>query len=250
MLLEQLGARIRSLREARGWTRAQLAARAGLSLRFLADVEHGAGNLSVQRLSELCQALDVSIASVFTGLGERAGGKLALVGLRGAGKSTVGAALAASLGWQFVEVDARVEQAAGLRLGDLFEYHGAGRYRELEREVLTALLDAPGSMVLATGGSVVTAADTWEMLRARARTVWLHASPESHLLRVEAQGDFRPMRGRADALAELKDILRARSPLYAQAQRTVETEGRAVAEVVAELRAWVSGPAPRLAATG
>lgn len=246
MLLAQLGARIRALREARGWTRAQLAARAGISLRFLADVEHGAGNLSVQRLSELCQALGVSLASVFSGLGERAApGKLALVGLRGAGKSSVGAALATALGWQFVEVDQRVEQAAGLRLGDLFEYHGAGRYRELEREVLTALLDDPGEHVLATGGSVVTASDTWELLRARARTVWLHASPESHLSRVEAQGDFRPMRGRADALTELKDILRARSPLYAQAQRTVETEGRTVADVAAELAAWVGPRAPR-----
>jgi XRE family aerobic/anaerobic benzoate catabolism transcriptional regulator len=244
MMLEQLGVRVRSLREARGWTRAYLADRAGISLRFLADVEHGTGNVSVQRLWEVSQALGVSLSTVFAGLGERPSrGKLALVGLRGAGKSTVGAALAQALGWQFIEVDRQVEQAAGLRLGDLFEYHGAGRYRELEREVLANLLDAPGEMVLATGGSVVTAVETWEILRRRSRTVWLHASPESHLARVEAQGDFRPMRGRADALTELKDILRVRGPLYAQAALTVETEGRMIAEVVAEAREWALRPA-------
>lgn len=237
-LLSSLGARIREHREARGWTRNLLAQRAGISLRFLADVEHGNGNLSVVRLSEICQALDVPLGAMVGGLGAE-GVKIALVGLRGAGKSTIGSALALALGWPFIEVDARVEQAAGMRLGDLFEYRGAGRYRELEREVLTVLLDTPGPCVLATGGSVVTAPDTWDLLRRRAKTVWLHASPEGHLARVEAQGDFRPMRGRANALAELKEILRERTPLYAMAAVTVRTEEGSVAEAVEGVRRGV-----------
>jgi XRE family aerobic/anaerobic benzoate catabolism transcriptional regulator len=166
----------------------------------------------------------------------RAPRKVALVGLRGAGKSTVGRALADRLGVPLVEVDRAVEEAAGLRLGEIFEYHGAARYRELERQVLARLLAEPGRAVLATGGSVVTDPVGWEMLRRGARTVWLRASPESHLARVEAQGDFRPMRGREDALAELKGILAAREPLYAQADVLADTDGTspdAVAEAVA-----------------
>ena len=244
-VLPDLGARIRGERETRGWTRAELAKRTGISLRFLADVEHGTGNLSVQRLAEISQALGVPIAAMFAparaSLPFRGPAKVALVGLRGAGKSTIGAALADRLGWRFVEVDARVEQVAGMRLGDLFEYLGAARYRQIERQVLTELLDTPGDAVLATGGSVVTAPDTWELLRGRARTAWLRASPESHLARVEAQGDFRPMRGRANALAELKEILEARTPLYAQAGWTLETEGRGVDDAVAELERQVRG---------
>ncbi|MSP56469.1 MAG: helix-turn-helix domain-containing protein [Myxococcales bacterium] len=242
-VLHELGARVLGERERLGWTRAHLAQRAGISLRFLADVEHGNGNLSVQRLAEICQALGVPVASMFAV--EGAGGpgraaarvdqKLALVGLRGAGKSTLGAALAERLGWAFVEVDARVEQVAGMRLGDLFEYLGAARYRQIEHQVLAELLDAPGHAVLATGGSVVTAPETWELLRARAWTVWLRATPEAHLARVEAQGDFRPMRGRANALMELKEILGARTPLYAQAAWTLETEFKGVGEAVGEL---------------
>jgi len=236
-LLAELGARIRAQREQRGWTRAHLAQRAGISLRFLADVEHGDGNLSVQRLSEIAQALGMPFGALTADLGDAPSGpKIALVGLRGAGKSTIGAALAASLGWAFVEVDARVEDAAGMRLGDLFESLGAGRYRELEHEVLVSLLASGAPAVLATGGSVVTAPDTWDLLRRRARTVWLRASPESHIARVEAQGDLRPTMGRANALAELNEILLTRSPLYAQAALTVDTDGRSIADAVETIR--------------
>lgn len=235
-VLHQLGTRIRRDREAKGWTRAELAKRTGISLRFLADVEHGASNLSVQRLAEISQALGVPLATMFAPDEKPAvSAKIALVGLRGAGKSAIGLALAAQFGWPFIEVDVRVEQVAGMRLGDLFETLGAARYRQIERQVLMDILAEPGPSVLATGGSVVTAPDTWDLLRGRAQTVWLRASPRSHLARVEAQGDLRPMRGRENALAELEEILEARSPLYAQAAWTVETEGRSVAEAVAEL---------------
>lgn len=262
-LLAALGARVRARRAALGWSIADLARRSGLSARFLADLEHGAGNISVLRLSEVATALGVSLAALVGGLGPvsdeadalagleparrpaalraaRAPSKIALVGLRGAGKSTVGARLAARLGCPFVEVDQAVEERAGVALGEIFEFGGAARYRELERDALVALLDRPGPAVLATGGSVVTAADTWALLRASARTVWLRASPQSHLTRVEAQGDLRPMHGRANALAELEGILSLRTPLYAQAELHVDTQGRGIDTVVEEIAGAVA----------
>lgn len=264
-LLPRLGARVRALRNEHTWTQAELARRTGLSARFLVELEKGEGNISVVRLAEIAQALGVSLATLLGGLGPvadeadvlaaldpvrrrraaraaGASGKVALVGLRGAGKSTVGVRLAQELGARFVEVDAEVEEQAGMRLGEIFEYYGAGRYRELEREVLMRLLDGPEALVLATGGSVVTAADTWAELRRSARTAWLRASPASHLGRVEAQGDIRPMQGRADALAELQAILAAREPLYALSDRVFDTEGRTVEEVVAALVRWLGVP--------
>jgi len=258
-LLLTLGARVRGIRGELGWTQVELARRAGLSPRFLVELEKGEGNISLVRLAEVATALGVSLATLVGGLGPvpdeadtlaaldperrrraaraaRSAEKIALVGLRGAGKSTVGARLAHVLGASFREVDAEVEALAGMRLGEIFEYHGAARYRELERDGLARLLDRPEHLVLATGGSVVTAPDAWADLRRSAHTVWLRASPALHLARVEAQGDVRPMRGRADALAELEAILAARVPLYAQAEHVVDTDGLGVDGVVAAVR--------------
>lgn len=260
-LLEQLGERVRSARNRVGWTQAELARRAGVSVRFLVDLEGGSGNISVLRLSEVATALGVSLTGLVVGLSPvtdeldqfaalpegsrqqalrraRRGQTIALVGLRGAGKSTVGRLLAERLGVAFVEVDAEVEAAAGMSLGEIFEYHGFGRYRELERRVLDGLVDRPEPLVLATGGSLVTAQDTWEWLRRSATTVWLRASPESHLSRVEQQGDFRPMRGRENALEELRGILATREPLYALAGLTVLTEGLAPEALADEIIRW------------
>lgn len=259
-LLHELGSRVRAARQARGWSQAELSRRAGVSARFLVDLESGAGNISVLRLAEVAQAVEVSLAALLGGLGPVAdeadalaslspeqrrralaavggGRKVALVGLRGAGKSTVGPLLAERLGAAFVEVDAEVEARAGMQLGEIFEYHGAARYRELEREVLEGLLARPEPLVLATGGSLVTAGETWEWLRGHARSVWLRASPEAHLARVAAQGDHRPMRGRPDALAELRGILAAREPLYGQAALRVDTDARDPGRVVEEIAA-------------
>lgn len=254
-----IGVRIRGLRTDRGWTIAELAARAQWSPRYLAELERGEANPSIVRLGEVCEALGISLAALVAGSGPvadaadalaalqpvereallrqvRAPSKIALVGLRGAGKSAVGAALAASLAVPFVEVDATIEERAGMRLGQIFEFHGAARYRELEQEALASLLSRPGPMVLATGGSVVTAPDSWAMLRRDARTIWLRASPATHLARVEAQGDFRPMHGRENALTELVAILTGREPLYAEASAQIDTERLSVAEVVACIR--------------
>lgn len=246
-MFDIVGKRIRMLRELKGWTRADLANKAGLSLRFLADVEKGDANVSLMRLSEVAEALEVSLLTLLAGSGPvrdpleelatlpperiqmalrlaRAPEKLALVGLRGAGKSSLGALLAAKMNLPFKEVDLAVEERAGMRLGEIFELHGEQHYRELERQTLEYLLNRSGGMVLATGGSVVTASSTWNLLRQSTRTIWLKASPATHLARVQAQGDFRPMRGRADALAELKQILKQREPLYAQSEIVMDTE--------------------------
>lgn len=261
-LLDLLAARVRARRAEKGWTQEELARVSGVSLRYVASLERGDANMSILRLAEVAQALGVSLATLVAGSGPvhddtdrlaslqgearrralrevQAPAVIALVGLRGAGKTTVGAKVAALLGLPFREVDAVIEAAAGVRLGAIFEYHGPGRYRELERQALDSLLAARGGMVLATGGSVVTALDSWEVLRRGARTVWLQASPESHLGRVEAQGDFRPMRGRDDALAELKSILGARTPLYAQAELHVDTEIEAPDAAAARIAGWV-----------
>ncbi len=261
-LLDLLAARVRARRVEKGWTQDDLARVSGVSVRYVASLERGDANMSILRLSEVAAALDVSLVSLVVGAGpvrdeaERLAGLrgdarrralreteapaiVALVGLRGAGKSVIGQKLAARLGVPFQEVDAVVEGAAGLHLGEIFEFHGPSRYRELERQALVGLLGSRGGLVMATGGSLVTATESWELLRRSARTVWLKASPASHLARVEAQGDFRPMRGREDALAELKGILASREPLYAQAELHVDTEALDPDAAAERITRWV-----------
>ncbi len=240
-LLVEIGRRLRARRRALGWSQARLARRAGLSPRFLGSLEAGRANVSVQRLADLCRALDLSFATLFRGLGPGAGDKVALVGLRGAGKSTIGAALARRLGWAFVEVDERVEALAGMDLGGIFEMSGEAHYRELESRVLGGLLARRGGLVLATGGGVVTHPESWSLLRERARTVWLRASPAAHLARVRAQGDLRPMAGRPNARLEIEAILDARAPLYAQAEIAVDTEALGVDGAVERIARWLGG---------
>lgn len=240
VLLPAIGQRLRARRKARGLTQAELARLAHVSPRFLVQLEGGTGNISVQRLAEVCAVLELPLAELFAGLGPGAAQRVALVGLRGAGKSTVGAALAERLDAPLVELDQRVEEAGGMSLAEVFELWGEAHYRELEARALDVVLADDGSAVLATGGSLVTAAETWRRLRAATRTVWLRASPESHLERVRAQGDLRPMRGRADALGELRDILAARVPLYSQADLVLDTDELGVDGVVDHIVAALS----------
>lgn len=237
MLLPTLGDRLRRQRKERGLTQAELARQAGVSPRFLVQLEGGTGNISVQRLAEVCTVLELPLERLFAGLGPGGPEVIALVGLRGAGKSTVGRALAEALDVPFVELDERVEAAAGMTLAELFELSGEARFREVEAQVLDEVLQR-GALVLATGGGLVTHPETWQHLRERARTVWLRAAPESHLERVRAQGDLRPMRGRPDALGELREILDSRRPLYAQADLTLDTDLLGIQGCVARLAAW------------
>lgn len=263
MNLTLLGQRVRAHRTKRGWSQKQLCERAGVSPRFLVQVERGEANPSITRLSEIAQALDVSVTALVTGLGPQDAtdeiashaaeldlrarrrlllrlrgqvrDKTALVGLRGAGKSTIGQALAARIGAPFVQLDRRVEELAGMSLAEVFEFHGAERYRELARGALDEALAKPGPAVLEIGGSLVQDAELYTALRAACRVVWLRASPEAHLERVRAQGDLRPLAGWADPLAQLTSILETRAPLYALAEVHLETEDLGVDGVLDEL---------------
>jgi XRE family aerobic/anaerobic benzoate catabolism transcriptional regulator len=157
---------------------------------------------------------------------------IALVGLRGAGKSSIGKELAKRRGVRFVELDELIVREAQMTLATIFEIHGERYYRSLEREVLRRLLDEGQPLVVATGGSIVTDAETWGMLRSRARTVWLKASPKDHWDRVVAQGDVRPMRDRPRAKNELEQLLAARAPLYRESEIVVDTSKVNPREVV------------------
>lgn len=239
--LETVGATVRSHRERRGWTRKELAQHSGVSERFLAQLETGDGNISLRRFADVAHALGTSPSVLLAPADAPAAVKpIALLGVRGAGKSSVGTALARRLGVAFIELDQRIEETAGLPLGEVFAVHGEAYYRRIEREVLTQLLAVPAGMVLATGGSIVNDPTSYALLRARCRTVWLRATPEDHWNRVVAQGDQRPMAENPHAFAELRALLAARETLYARAEHTIDTRGLRVPQVVAAIAEQVS----------
>lgn len=237
----------RSLRKNAGMNRKDLAARSGLSERFLADIETGKANPSLMSLLDLCAALHCRVdgllrAAVDGGLPtiRRTSVRrpvVALLGLRGAGKSTVGPILAERLQCPFVELDSLVEDDVGLPLADLFALQGEDRYRAAELRVLDRLARSERPAVVATGGGIVTHEAARQMLADATTTVWLRARPEEHWQRVVAQGDTRPMRNRDRAFEELRQILREREELYEQADLIVDTSGRgphAVASAIAD----------------
>ena len=261
-----IGARLRKRRQARQWSVKALAEKSGLSQRYLVSAEHGKANLSLQKLALLCNALDLSVASVlvsdallpcFQLLEQRSPDelreifgtieqnlvndarrqKIALLGVRGAGKSTVGRLLADELGYDFIELDHEVERAADLKLADIFAWHGESYYRRLEHEVLQRVLDGQRAIVIATGGGIVNHPETYALLRSKASSVWLVASAEAHWSRVVAQGDDRPMRNHPHAMAELRALLAARRPQYSEADHEIDTELISAPEVVKELAA-------------
>jgi XRE family aerobic/anaerobic benzoate catabolism transcriptional regulator len=228
-VLRELGRRVRDTRSRQGLSRRELAERSSLSPRFLAQVEAGGGNISVRRLDQLAQALGTTPAALLAEPRPEPGlPVIALLGLRGAGKTTIGRRLARRLRVPFVELDRRIEQASGLRLAEIFRLHGEGYYRRLERELLARILEEERPVVLATGGGVVNSPETYALLRQRALTVWLRARPEDHWSRVVQQGDRRPMEARPQAMAELRRLLADREPLYAQSAHTVDTSRKGI----------------------
>jgi len=223
-LLLALAGRVRTLRNERGLTLQKLARAARLSPRFLLQVEQGTANISVRKLAGLAGALDTTPAALLAApVAPVALPVIALLGLRGAGKSTIGRRLARRLRLPFVELDGAVEDAAGLSLAEVFALHGEAYYRRLERAALERILAEGRPLVLATGGGLPTTPGTYDLLRTRALTVWLRATPEDHWNRVVQQGDRRPMADQPEAMAELRRLLAAREPEYARASATVDT---------------------------
>ena len=265
--LKRLGERVRMIRSRRAMSRKALAKHSAVSERYLAQLEGGTGNCSIVLLRRIAQALSVPVAELVDDRPERSveslllmqlidrmapaevaetrrvllarfggtssearRGRIALIGLRGGGKSTLGRLLAAALGAPFIELDREIERHSGMGLSELFEMFGQATFRRIERATLETILDSNPRVVLATGGGIVTEPSTFELLLASCFTVWVRAAPEEHMSRVMAQGDLRPMSGSTRAMDDLVAILSSREPLYAKADVTLETSGETPAQ--------------------
>src|SRR5215831_12473868 len=268
-LLNEVGQRTRALRLEAGLTVKAFADHAKLSTRFVNQLEAGTGNISIAGLARVAAALGRSTfelippssgdhspaADLWRALSDASPDKLrefqqwasrgkddkfapsfvALIGLRGAGKSTVGPILAKRLKTEFIELDRRVEEIAGMSLGEIFATHGESYYRELQREVALQLLNTSPGCVFVPGGSVVTDGETWESIKRRCFTVWLHATPAEFMKRMRRQGDLRPMQGRPSAMEELKALLARREPFYAESRLKIRTTGKTPAAVASRI---------------
>ena len=233
--LAQLGERVRAWRSQHGMSRKNLSAACGVSERYLAQLEAGEGNISVLLLRKVARAMGVPVETLVRE--DRPQPKpIALLGLRGAGKSTLGAKLAAELELPFIELDREVEKEAGAEIGEVFAMYGQDAYRRFERRALDRVLEEHPRAVIATGGSLVTDKANYELLLQRCRCVWLSAAPEEHMQRVIAQGDMRPFKGRSAALDEIRKLLSDRDRLYSRAHATVDTSGKTVRQTFAELK--------------
>jgi XRE family transcriptional regulator, aerobic/anaerobic benzoate catabolism transcriptional regulator len=274
--LRGVGERVREARTKRGMTRKVLSKDSGVSERFLAQLESGKANISILLLREVAWALDVPVESlIYRGpippfelsnvvafmrelapadldeaykllsakfgrvdAGARSR-RVALIGLRGAGKSTLGKMLAVRMNVEFFELDRMIEKEAGLSLNVIFDLYGQNGFRRFERKCLDQLLEEHSQFLLATGGSLVSESGTYQRLLSSCFTIWLRATPEDHMKRVTEQGDLRPMEGMREAMADLRRILDVREPLYARADVIVDTSKCAPEECVTEMLARV-----------
>ena len=265
-----MGRRVRDARERLGMSRRAISQAAEVSERYLAQLEAGDGNASVVLLRRVAAALGVPLSGLLGDQGvtleerlirrflarlpadrredavfalmREIGRKeterkrrIALVGLRGAGKSTLGQALARELRYTFIELDREIEREAELPLSEVFMLYGQTGYRRIERRCLNEVLHRSDPVVIAAGGGIVSEPETYDLLLANCFTVWLRAAPEEHMSRVIAQGDFRPMDGHVAAMDELRRILAEREPLYGEADATIDTAGARIDESLALL---------------
>ena len=263
--LSLLGERVRAARVRRGMTRRILAHDSGVSERYLAQLEAGQGNISIALLRQVAEAMSLPLGELVREGAERPieltlliqrlerlapeqfaeAGKLltkhfglergahrhdriALIGLRGAGKSTLGKKLAAALNRPFIEMADEIQSVAGMSMDQIFDLSGQAGYRRYEKRALERVLERNEHFVAATGGSIVSEAATYDLLLNSCYTVWIKAAPEEHMARVVAQGDMRPMEGNAEAMDDLRQILAEREALYARADASFDTAGRTI----------------------
>lgn len=273
--LANLGCRVREAREQRGMARKVFSRAADVSERYLAALEAGEGNASVVLLRRVAGALGVRLTDLLDGgepiaqqrlirrfldslppkrledvmrrLTQEFGQdetvrrkRIALIGLRGAGKTTLGGALAKSMRRPFVELDRDIEREAGISLSEVFLLNGQAGYRRIERRCLERMINSQEDMVLTVGGGIVSEPDTYNLLLLNCFTVWIKAAPEEYMARVVAQGDMRPMTGHAEAMDDLRKILASRESLYARADAVVDTSGRTVETSFEGLRQLVA----------
>jgi XRE family aerobic/anaerobic benzoate catabolism transcriptional regulator len=281
--LRRLGERVRTLRNQRGMTRKALARHAKVSERYLAQLEAGLGNGSIVLLRRIARAIGLPVTQLvhegaepaldfvllsqflerlspptlaeardlllerFSKPSEGARRqRIALIGLRGGGKSTLGRMLADRVDVPFIELDREIERRSGATLSEIFDMFGQETFRRAEREALDDVLRQHQNFVIATSGSIVTEPGTLELLLASCFTVWVRANPEEHMRRVMAQGDMRPMANSARAMDDLISILRSREPLYAKAEVALITTGKTPEQNLAELLRLIEVPGNRI----
>jgi len=233
--LRAFGERVRAERDRQGISRRALAGHAGISERYIAQLESGNGNASILIIRQIAAALQIPLTRLLGPEETPRTARIALIGLRGAGKSTLGAALSQALSVPFFELDREIERRSGTSLGSIFDLYGQQAYRRYEQEALQELLEGQQRFVVAAGGSIVSEASTFDLLLRHCFTVWVRTTPDEHMSRVQAQGDKRPMAGSGQAMDDLQRILQERTPLYAKADLAVDTTGVTVAETVREI---------------
>ncbi len=282
--LHRLGERVRMLRHQRGMSRKVLAQHAKVSERYLAQLEVGKGNCSIVLLRRIARAIGLPVTQLvnesvdpaldlvlLTQFVERLPAKalseardlllkhfgepsedlrrrrIALIGLRGGGKSTLGRLVAAKLNVPFIELDREIERRSGASLSEIFDMFGQETFRRAEREALEDVLRHHRHFVMATSGSIVTDPGTMELLLSSCFTVWVRAEPEDHMRRVMEQGDMRPMAHSARAMEDLIAILKSREPLYAKAETSLITTGKTPEQNLNELMRVIPAVQPRIA---
>ena len=250
LLLRDLAQRIRALRKNRSLTRKNLSALADVSERHLAQLESGEGNISILLLNRIASALNTSLAELFTHDDQHSASetsprikRIALIGLRGAGKTTLGQKLAETRNIPFIELDHEIEKETGMPLADIFSLYGQSGYRAIERRTLERVANEHDRAVFSIGGGVVTEPETYDFLRANCFTIWIKAKPQEHMDRVVAQGDFRAMAGNDRAMDDLRRILTSREPLYRQADVTLDTSNTTVEESFTRLQSALAASA-------
>ena len=272
-LILRVGERVRKARELKGIPRRVLSEVSGVSPRYLALLEAGDGNISIGLLQRVADALDhriewlvgeddpwtsdaMRVSELYRGASSDVRAKvldllapqpeasarrhrIALIGLRGAGKSTLGALAGEALGIPFVELNREIEEQAGMPVNEVMAFYGQEGYRRLEAQAMNRIVATHDTMILAVAGGIVSEPETYKTLLGHFHTVWVKASPAEHMARVRGQGDMRPMAGNPEAMEQLKFILTSRETLYDQARAKLDTTGRTLAQSQADLLALI-----------